>query len=133
MSGDVDFTRGGYGGDHFEESFKYFTAQHMEYWWQFREVLIASDRKKNVHCTYKNGDPLSDDDLREFIALSLTNYAVYVSITETLIFWNETRNYISGGHFLKLVVLGKQRIQVYTVVLSQSAIFHIPSQQNSSF
>lgn len=89
MPPDIDLTRGGYGGDDIEERFKPFTSQHMEYWWQFREVLVASDRKSSARWKMLDGSPMPDDDYRKLIAVSQLNYAVYTGIGEALSFHDD--------------------------------------------
>lgn len=117
--GDIDFSRGGYRGDSIEEHFKWFTTQHMEYWWHFREVLRPADRKyhrrqnqpkllpkwwrkkgltslnRRLPLCYRTGwrkkgvGKLANEDYEELIALSLLNYAVYTGIAEALSFFTE--------------------------------------------
>jgi hypothetical protein len=96
MSPDIDLTRGGYGGDGIEEAFKPFTANHLEYWWHFREVLRSAQDKFTPHWWKRlDGQPLNDEEYRELIALSLANYAVYTSLAEALWFHGEFREYAS--------------------------------------
>lgn len=85
MPPDIDLTRGGYGGEVVEELYKPITSDHLEYWWQFREVLRASHLP---HSRWKriDGNPLTDPEKEELVALSLTNYAVMAGITEALSF-----------------------------------------------
>lgn len=89
MAPEIDLTRGGYGGDVVEETFKPFTATNMEYWWHFREVLLASTDKDTAYWRRVDGQPMSDDEHRELIALSLTNYAVYTNFADGLAFFEE--------------------------------------------
>jgi hypothetical protein len=83
MDTEIDFTKGGYQGDVVEETFKSFTIPHMPFWWHFREVLRASDRASNLW-KKPDGLPLSDDEQRELVALSLLNYAVYTGMAEAI-------------------------------------------------
>ncbi len=93
MPPDIDFTKGGYGGDPIEEMFKPYTSQHLEYWWQFREVLIAAPDKHNPFWKRIDGNPLSDEEYRELIAVSLMNYAVYTGLGEALWFHMELKQF----------------------------------------
>lgn len=89
MPPDIDLAKGGYGGDIVEEMFKPFTAQYMDYWWHFREVLRPGQEKKNPHWHRVDNNPLTDDDWKPLIALSMTNYAVYTGIAEALGFFEQ--------------------------------------------
>jgi hypothetical protein len=108
MGQDIDFTQGGYGGDAIEETFKPFTQQHMEYWWQFREVLRAPQAKPNPNqnCVWwKIGhNSLSDNEWTDLIAISLTHYAVYTNIADAISFFNilgnELNRNVAGGERL---------------------------------
>ncbi|NUQ05082.1 MAG: hypothetical protein HUU31_14450 [Anaerolineae bacterium] len=92
MPPDIDLTRGGYGGDIVEEMFKPFTAQYMDYWWHFREVLRPGQERGNPHWHRIDGNSLTDDDWKPLIALSMTNYAVYTGLAEALGFFEQMRN-----------------------------------------
>ena len=93
MPPDIDLTRGGYGGDDIEEGFKWFTGEHMEYWWHFREVLRPEQQKSDKkHWHRLDGHSLTDDDWKTLIALSMTNYAVYTGISEALAFFEQMSN-----------------------------------------
>lgn len=83
MKKSVNFGRGGYQGDVIEEAYKRFTTTSMPFWWQFREVLRAS---QEVSPNWKKvaGTPLSDDEQKQLIALSFLNYAVYTGIAEAM-------------------------------------------------
>jgi len=83
MNAGIDFTKGGYKGDPLEEAFKPFSASYMPYWWYFREVLRAS-HSASPHWKKSDDTPLSDDEQRELIALSLLNYAVYTGMAEAI-------------------------------------------------
>lgn len=98
MARDIDLTRGGYGGDVIEEDFKWFTSQHMEYWWHFREVLRAADRKSTARWKMIDGSLLPDDDHRTLIAVSLLNYAVYTGMAEAMSFFDDLRLNVSHGN-----------------------------------
>jgi len=98
MPPDIDLTRGGYGGDDIEEGFKWFTGEHMEYWWHFREVLRATDRKSTAHWRMIKGLVMSDDDHRKLIAVSQLNYAVYTGIAEALSFYDDLRLNAANGN-----------------------------------
>ncbi|MBZ0298690.1 MAG: hypothetical protein K8J31_03070 [Anaerolineae bacterium] len=100
MVRDIDLTRGGYGGDVIEEDFKWFTSQHMEYWWHFREVLYAADRKSTARWKMIDGSLMSDDDHRTLIAVSLLNYAVYTGMAEAMSFFDDLRLNVSQGNLL---------------------------------
>jgi hypothetical protein len=89
--GDIDFSKGGYGGDDIEEMFKPFTTRYMEYWWHFREVLRPGQEQGNPHWSRMGGTPLSDEDWRELIGLSMTNYAVYTGMAEAVSFLEQMR------------------------------------------
>ena len=89
MTTDIDLTKGGYGGDVVEEMFKPFTAQYMEYYWHFREVLIPKQQKGDTQWRRLDGKPLTDDDWKPLIALSMTNYAVYTGMAEALGFYEQ--------------------------------------------
>lgn len=91
MGRDIDFSKGGYGGDSIEEAFKPYTTDHLEYWWHFREVLRPVAEKSNPFCKRIDGQSLSDDEHRELIALALTNYAVYTGFAEALWFHIELK------------------------------------------
>jgi len=98
MPPDIDLTRGGYGGDDIEEGFKSFTGEHMEYWWHFREVLVASDRKSSARWKMINGSLMPDDDYRELIAVSQLNYAVYTGIAEALSFRDDIQTAVQQNN-----------------------------------
>jgi len=98
MPPDIDLTRGGYGGDIVEKMFKPFTAQYMDYWWHFREVLRTSDRKSTAHWRMKDGSAMSDGDHRKLIAVSQLNYAVYTGIAEALSFYDDLRLNAANGN-----------------------------------
>jgi hypothetical protein len=98
MPPDIDLTRGGYGGDSIEEEFKWFTGNTMEYWWHFREVLWAADRKSTAHWRMIDGSVMCDDDHRKLIAVSLLNYAVYTGIAEALSFFFDLKSSIAQGN-----------------------------------
>jgi hypothetical protein len=91
MTREIDLTQGGYEGDSIEEGFKWFTSQHMEYWWQFREVLRAEQDKNKAHWKRNDGTPISDDEHRTLIAVSFLNYAVYTGAVEAFSFFTELR------------------------------------------
>jgi hypothetical protein len=55
----------------------------MPYWWYFREVLRAS-HSRSPHWKKSDDTPLSDDEQKELIALSLLNYAVYTGMAEAI-------------------------------------------------
>lgn len=94
MGRDIDFTKGGYGGDDIEEAFKPYTAEHLEYWWHFREVLrAAQDKHTPIWWKRLDGQHLTDEEFRELIALSLTNYAVYTGLVEALCFHKQLKIY----------------------------------------
>jgi hypothetical protein len=88
MSMQIDFTKGGYEGDVVEETFKPFTVPHVPFWWQFREVLRASDRASH-RWKKSDGTDLSDDAQRELVALSLLHYTVYHGIAEAITFFEQ--------------------------------------------
>jgi hypothetical protein len=89
MAPDIDLTRGGYGGDVIEEMYKDFTANHLEYWWHFREVLFASAEKRTAQWKRVDGQLMQDSEHEDLIALSLTNYAVYTNLVDAISFLDE--------------------------------------------
>ena len=76
MDGPIDFTLGGYDGDVVEEAFAPFTKPTMPFWWQFREVLRAN-HMVSPHLKKTDGTDSTDDEQRQFVALSLLNYRVH--------------------------------------------------------
>lgn len=84
----IDFSQGGYGGDAIEEMFKPFSREHIPFWWHFREVLRASHEAK-LHWQNSNGSPLSNDECKELVAISLLNYQVYTCLMEALSFYEQ--------------------------------------------
>jgi len=88
MNAEIDSKRGGYKGDVVEETFKPFSAQYMQFWWHFREVLRAN-HAASPWWKKTDGTPISDDEQRELVALSLLNYAVYTGIAEALAFFEQ--------------------------------------------
>jgi len=89
MTEKLDLTQGGYQGDSIEETFKPFTAEHMSYWWFFREILRPSDGRAPYHVRKTSGEELSDGEKREFVALSLLGYQVYTNVFEAYTFFQE--------------------------------------------
>ena len=63
----IDFSKGGYKGDPVEEMFKGFTAQHLPYWWHFREVLRAS-HLPSIHWQKQTGGQLSQEEAKDLVA-----------------------------------------------------------------
>jgi len=88
MSGDIDFTQGGYNGGDDENFFKWFTIPHMEYWWYFREVLWASQFVA-PYWQRVDGTMLSDEEQKELIAISMLNYAVQTGLVEALVSFDQ--------------------------------------------
>lgn len=88
MEQQIDFGKGGYGGDSTEEIFKTFSATHIPFWWHFREVLRAS-HKAEPHWQNSSGLPLREDEYEELIAVSLLNYHVYTCLMEALSFYEQ--------------------------------------------
>ncbi|MEO1286160.1 MAG: hypothetical protein AAFV93_00220 [Chloroflexota bacterium] len=87
--GDIDFSKGGYGGDVVETLFEDYTKTHLEYWWYFREVLRGSDRKSDYWRYVSNNRTLNNEEQKQLIAISLMNYAVVESISEAIYCINE--------------------------------------------
>jgi hypothetical protein len=95
MQTNIDFTSPGYQGDPVEDHFKGFTRAHMPFWWHFRAVLrptpAASPYLKRI-----DGATPSEDEQRDFVALSLLNYAVYTGIAEALDFFQHMQHEMWG-------------------------------------
>lgn len=95
MTRELDLNKGGYGGDDIEEEFKWFTSQHMEYWWHFREVLRPVLDKKEAYWKRIDGKPMSDADHKKLIAVGFLNYAVYTGIAEAFSFFHDLRSNVA--------------------------------------
>lgn len=81
----IDFSKGGYQGDTVEEMFKGFTEIHMPYYWYFREVLRASDRRKE-HWQKITGGLLTEEETNDLVAISMIMYHVYTCLGEAISF-----------------------------------------------
>jgi hypothetical protein len=91
MTGQIDFTRGGYQGEMTEEAFKPFTSVHMPFWWHFREVLRSSQSVSDRWLS-ANGVILPDDDQKTLAAISLLNYAACTGIADALGFLDQVKH-----------------------------------------
>lgn len=95
---DIDFSKG-YKGDAIEETFKDFTTKNIPFWWQFREVLRASDRRAD-HWKKEDGSDLGDDEQRELVALSMLNYHFYVGVAEAIASFNQMLESLNSENML---------------------------------
>jgi hypothetical protein len=95
MQTNIDFTRGGYHGDPVENHFKDFTRGHMPFWWHFREVLRPTS-ERSPYLERIDGTTPSDDEQRDFVALSLLNYAVYTGMAEAFDFFEQMQYELWG-------------------------------------
>jgi hypothetical protein len=90
MATQIDFTKGGYQGDAVETAFQGFTKTLMPWWWHFREVLRAVDVAP-LYLHRLDGRLPTDDEYKEFVALSLLHYAVCTGTCEALAFLHEAQ------------------------------------------
>lgn len=81
----IDFSKGGYRGDDVEQMFKGFTAIHMPHYWYFREILRASDRRKE-HWQKITGGPVNEEEAKDLVAISMIMYHVYTCLGEAISF-----------------------------------------------
>jgi hypothetical protein len=81
----IDFSKGGYQGDDVEQMFKGFTTIHLSHYWYFREVLRASD-SQSEHWQKITGGPLTEEETKNLVAISMIMYHVYTCLGEAISF-----------------------------------------------